>query len=722
MNRGSKAVCANRLLRFEALEGRLLMSADPTLATSASTLINPILTVQGPSTPSAPPLFTSITQTITQPDGKTLVAGVENGGFEIARYNSDGTLDMSFGTDGVTTFGKLNLMVVQQIKLASDGSIYLVGEAAVSGTMADQISGPGGSWWTSPDEVTSLIHVGADGSVDTTYGNNGVLSLNDPLTLPMATIQNDGKIVVASENSLSTYDDVAVVNRYNADGTLDTSFQYQPGELPYVGIDPGGPIMVDAQGRIVLSGESANGFNLMRLNSDGTVDTTFGTSGVQNVPNVDYGPVTVLSEQPDGTILVGTPGNVVQVNANSSPDPTSPGNPPSPVPVAPIMPPVGITAPPIVVVKPPVGVTTPPVGVAPTPVDPTTPPTMNPNPVTALPAPTASPSQTVVQQPDGKTLVAGVVDGDYEVVRYNGNGTLDTSFGTDGVMSFGNFQLQNVQQIKLQSDGSFYVIGESTDMRDDVDGHDRFGGPPPLITTLIHVEADGSIDSSYGNGGVLSLDNPICLPIATMQDDGKIVVVGIDLSSLRSPSPLASLNRYNADGTVDGSFQTTALSPGDFVYIEPISVAIDPQGKIVVTGLSDGNLETLQFNSDGTWDTSIGNSGIAAAAPTTSPTSVATSSDSSAAVSSSPSQANVPPVVMAAQVVTLTSPATTIVTNPSAGAPSVSAQQPATPTVSAAASLAASGDDASTAADDALSAELTVSPAAIDLAFALAGG
>ncbi|HEX3655973.1 MAG TPA: LEPR-XLL domain-containing protein [Pirellulales bacterium] len=267
----SKAICVDRLLRFEVLEDRMLMSA------STST------------TPADQPQVPGLSQAVAQePDGTILVAGIDNGGLQIARYNSDGTLNTSFGAGGVTSSGNLNLEEVQQIHLESDGSFYVLGQANLNNGQLP---------------TTTLIHVEADGSVDTSFGDGGELSLNDPAVLPSVAFQNDGKILVGASVTGS-----ATLERFNADGTLDTTFHFDAARLDS-DLLPGAPMTVDAQGRILLIGDSSDGLHLIRLNSDGSVDTTFGQSGNLTAPfDSARGNKEAITVQPDGKILLATTG------------------------------------------------------------------------------------------------------------------------------------------------------------------------------------------------------------------------------------------------------------------------------------------------------------------------------------------------------------------------------------------------------------------------------
>ncbi|MFM7739124.1 MAG: delta-60 repeat domain-containing protein, partial [Planctomycetota bacterium] len=124
------------------------------------------------------------------------------------------------------------------------------------------------------------------------------------------TIQHDGKIVVAGYAWIGSNDYFALV-RYNADGSLDTSFGTGGKVTTPVGTsdDFGFSVTLQPDGKIVVAGQAWGGsswdFALVRYNADGSLDTTFGTAGKVTTPvgtGSDYGfSVTI---QPDGKIVL----------------------------------------------------------------------------------------------------------------------------------------------------------------------------------------------------------------------------------------------------------------------------------------------------------------------------------------------------------------------------------------------------------------------------------
>ena len=128
-------------------------------------------------------------------------------------------------------------------------------------------------------------------------------------------VQADGKILAAGSAYNGTNYDFAVT-RYNTDGTLDTSFGGGDGVATFdIGLDDdyAYDMVLQSDGKILLSGSTNNGTNtdfaVMRLNSDGSLDTTFGggdgviTEAVGNANDTAYG----MALQADGSILLTGP-------------------------------------------------------------------------------------------------------------------------------------------------------------------------------------------------------------------------------------------------------------------------------------------------------------------------------------------------------------------------------------------------------------------------------
>ncbi len=257
----------------------------------------------------------SPTTVVVQSDGKILVAGTDdlptldpNFGYQfegsdaheffVARFNSDGTQDMSFGAAGyvLTQVGQQDYAA--GVVIQSDGKIVAAGTA---------------------DEQFALVRYDSHGTADATFGNAGTVvtpavGLQDH-TGAIA-LQSDGKIIVTGNfvGSVSSADFGTI--RYNTDGTLDVSFG-NGGivETPIAGNNSGGEaVAVQANGDIVVAGSvDANGHDfyptLLRYTPDGKLDATFADDG-RLTTNYSWIPINGakirLALQADGRILLGT--------------------------------------------------------------------------------------------------------------------------------------------------------------------------------------------------------------------------------------------------------------------------------------------------------------------------------------------------------------------------------------------------------------------------------
>ncbi len=215
-----------------------------------------------------------------QSDGKILVAGYSHNGsdydFALVRYNADGTLDTSFGTvvSGQTRSGMVTTAILsgndfaRAVALQSDGDIVVAG-ASHNGT----------------NEDFALARYDTNGDLDTSFGNNGKVTtaiLSNAEYIFDVAVQSDGKIVAAGYSNNGSDNDFALA-RYNANGSLDTSFDTDGKVTTAIGSsdDLGQAIALQSDGDIVVAGYSSNGSNddfaLVRYNANGSLDTSFGT-------------------------------------------------------------------------------------------------------------------------------------------------------------------------------------------------------------------------------------------------------------------------------------------------------------------------------------------------------------------------------------------------------------------------------------------------------------
>jgi len=242
-------------------------------------------------------------------DGKIVVAGYANNGtdtdFALARYNTDGTLDITFNNllgclptdicNGklITDFSS-GSDVARGIVIQSDNKIVVVGSARNSSGKDD----------------FALARYNANGTLDTTFGSAGTGKVTTPFYVGQSALaravalQADGKIMVMGYASASPGNDNFAIARYNTNGTLDTSFNFQ--FICIIGIPCNGLIAIDfnggsdraeamvmqPDGKIVVAGSALNGtnndFGLARLYSNGSLDVSFGSPGTGKVTTPFY--------------------------------------------------------------------------------------------------------------------------------------------------------------------------------------------------------------------------------------------------------------------------------------------------------------------------------------------------------------------------------------------------------------------------------------------------
>ena len=191
-----------------------------------------------------------------------------------------------------------------------------------------------------------------------------------------------------------------------------------------------------------------------------------------------------------------------------------------------------------------------------------------------------TPTGAVVQA-DGKILVAGVSDGKFALARYLSNGQLDSAFGTGGLETtgFGPNDWADSAMIALDADGRIVMAGSAgTTSGNDI--------------VLARYNPDASPDVTFGTSGkVISAGTPGMLVAGmVLQADHKIIVSG------RIKESLSLMQRFNADGSLDPTVFANTNVHGMTID----GLAVQPDGKIVI-GIA-GNPQILRDNADGTVD------------------------------------------------------------------------------------------------------------------------
>ncbi len=377
-----------------------------------------------------------------QSDGKIiLVGGYDSQGpsFIAARYNVDGSLDTTFGTNGwvSVTFGG-NLDIAVSVAIQSDGKIVVAGLA------------------NTPNQDAALARLNPNGTLDTTFSGDGKVTVNFvdfqgsyPDYISVVKIANDGKIVFAGGALGSNFSYKAIVGRLNPDGSLDTTFD---GDGTLVGAQGSGSwkdLVVLADGAIVLvSGASSQFFSSMsavKYSNSGASDWSYGRSVIPGC----YIGLNGIAAQPDGKVVVvgkfACKMTAIRLNTNGTEDNTF-------------------------------------------------------NNTTLTPDGEAF---SVAIQPDGK-IVANIAfnsngNGGFSLIRYNANGSLDLGFGSGGTVSTSvgdPATIDGGRKVLLQPDEKILVGGSALS-----EGY-RFamvryrGGASVPVRTLFDYDGDGKADVS----------------------------------------------------------------------------------------------------------------------------------------------------------------------------------------------------------------------------------
>ncbi len=363
---------------------------------------------------------------LLQSDGKIVVAGgtatrqdngtFRNDGFVLARYMPNGDLDSAFGQSGIVVTGV---------------GAFQNGARAITIQIESKIVAVGTSR-TDRSGCFTLARYDLDGSLDVDFGQNGVVitRVGDAAEAKAIVIQPDGKIIVAGtscgdrSSPKSTYH--FALARYTDRGELDDTFG--SGGIVITAFaghsDFANAVALQSDGGIVSAGACETrhgwGFALARYNSHGTLDASFGQSGKVML---DWGIggenwIAALGLQSDGKLVaVGRFHNgtsyifaLARFNGDGQLDRSFGDD----------------------------GTVTASIG----------------NTGMAY-------ANTLVIQSDGKLVCGGYADGHFALTRHNTDGTLDATFGRDGlgITDFGSGN--GIQALLLQADGALVAVGEA---------------------------------------------------------------------------------------------------------------------------------------------------------------------------------------------------------------------------------------------------------------------
>lgn len=223
----------------------------------------------------------------------------------------------------------------------------------------------------------------------------------------------------------------------------------------------------------------------------------------------------------------------------------------------------------------------------------------------------------LARQADGKIITAGRVIGDathqFEIIRYNNDGSLDSGFGIGGIAITQVSFLSTATAIAIQPDGK--IIAAGTYHTGD------FANIYHMVVARYH--ANGSIDSTFGTNGLAMPEPGFSEEINDMvlQPDGKIIVAGAIANDMPTGAESFMLARFNSNGTLDAGFGTSGVTTTSVnISSEIVDIALLPDGKIIAAGresLHDDppvpdhtNFAIARYTQQGILDNTFGTNGI----------------------------------------------------------------------------------------------------------------
>lgn len=404
------------------------------------------------------------------------------------------------------------------------------------------------------------------GSLDTSFGTGGkvVTSINSGADKAYSVaLQPDGKILVAGMTTSALTGKDFVCIRYNANGSLDNTFatngiftnDFQTGSDDVVY-----SLALQSDGKIVLAGYSDDGSNksaaILRLSSNGTIDTAFGNSGkiltdfiankADEIKVVKIHPLTgaIIVGGTSSTTTTQSQAVIARYTTTGAPDTT-----------------------------------------------------FNSTGIYALPHNTGSGTlyyviEDLVVKPNGKITAVGWINqeglqwsANHMAYRLNNNGTLDTSFSSDGVITVnGGYNADDKSfSMLLNSDDSFLFSG----------GGNLTSTKYDFFMGLYNAAGTSAIGKAFFDYG--SLINDIAYGMG-MDSTGKIVMAGSSVSSTTSST--FAISRVNADYSIDNTFGNAGKVTTTFgtnTVNEAFDMAIQPDDRIIAVGYTGNDFAIARY-------------------------------------------------------------------------------------------------------------------------------
>jgi uncharacterized delta-60 repeat protein len=398
--------------------------------------------------------------------------------------------------------------------------------------------------------LTSKVLFAQYGTLDNSFNRDGkVLTAfgNYDSSVNSLALQPDGKIIAAGAVFNHVFNQFGIT-RYNIDGSLDATFGIN-GKVVGDFLDSKmslKTIILQTDGKIIGGGINYTNsqFVLVRYNSNGTLDTDFGVGGIITRDSVNIGSLVL---QPDGKIIAAgfllegynRQFVLIRYNNDGTLDSDFGSN----------------------------GIATTSIGAKDLGYD-------------------------VVLHSNGKIVLSGAshntsgeYNSDFAIIRFNKDGVLDPTFGTDGIVIIDIDDIDEARSVKVQDDEKIVFAGWS---------YSSSGSPSSF--KLIRLLPDGSFDTEFGNNGMVT--TIISLGASSesieIQTDGKIVVAG---SYPKSGGSDIALERHSANGDLDVTFGENGYVITPFSTTSKAnSLVLQSDGRIVVGG--EAGTTVGGYNSD----------------------------------------------------------------------------------------------------------------------------
>ncbi len=248
-----------------------------------------------------------------QPDGKILIAGTGAAqgklDFAVVRLDSNGSLDPTFGQDGIVTVPLGSAAIATAVRIdSSSGDVYVGGTADVNGI-----------------KHFAVVRLTPDGSLDPDFGSSGVTFLSPSAAAWGMVLQSDGSIVIAGEEFYGS-SEAFIAARVLANGSPDPKFgDAGTATIPIGSWAAGLAVALQSDGKIVIGGDAKRVDGTVvaaavRLNADGSLDTSFASDGILQF---NGGGLNAMAVDSAGRVyLVGVGATVIRLDPNGSFDPS----------------------------------------------------------------------------------------------------------------------------------------------------------------------------------------------------------------------------------------------------------------------------------------------------------------------------------------------------------------------------------------------------------------